>query len=148
MKTTLCLLLATIFLLAVVPAQAEVCYQLKPFPDLLRVSLQIDAGSTNVQHELVYGNWVTSFYTLPIVGALELNAGSATVRRLGIHGTNDTSFFGANPACVLDGVPGGAWSLSCFGGGSGRFHNSGTDLAPTPCSALPPVDAGPVAGGG
>ena len=144
MKTTLCVLLSTFFLMAVVPAPAEVCYQLKPFSDVLRLSVQIDAGTTNAQHDLVYGNWVTGVYTLPIVGALELNVGSTTVRRLGVHGTNDTSLFGANPACVVDGIPGGAWSLSCFGGGNGRFKNSGTDLAPTTCT--PPVQLGPVAG--
>ena len=152
MKTMRYALFSTLALVAVVAqlgsiAQAETCYQLKPFVDVLRLDVQITEGGTNSTHEAAYGNWITSSYTLPVVGARELNVGSSSVRRLGIHGTNDSSSFGSNPACVLDGIPGGKWSLSCFGGGSGRFSNSGTDLAPISCSSLPPnVEAGPEAG--
>ena len=122
-------------------AQAETCYKLQPFADVLRVDVQITEGGTSSMHELVYGDWVSSSYTLPIVGARELNVGSTSQRRLGIHGTNSSADFGGNPACVLDGIPGGAWSLSCFGGGSGRFANSGTNLAPISCTSLPPGPA-------
>jgi len=152
MKTTRYVLLSTLVLVAVVAqlgsiAQAETCYVLKPFVDVLRLNVQITEGGPNSMHEAVYGNWITSSYTLPVVGARELNLGSNTQRRLGIHGTNNSSFFGGNPACVLDGIPGGKWSLSCFGGGSGRFSNSGTALAPISCASLPPsVEAGPEAG--
>jgi hypothetical protein len=151
MKTTRYVLFATLVLVAVAAqlsqiAQAETCYQLRPFSDILRLNVEITEGTTNANHEVAYGNWVTGSYTLPVVGARELNVGSSTVRRLGIHGTNDTAFFGNNPACVLDGIPGGAWSLTCFGGAGSRFTNSGSALAPLACSSLPPFVAGPEAG--
>jgi hypothetical protein len=150
MKTTVYVLLSTLVLVAVVAqlgsiAQAETCYQLKPFVDVLRVNVQVTDGTTHAQHALVYGDWVaTTSYTMPIVGSLELNVNSTTVRRLGVHGTNDTSDFGSNPACVIDGIPGGAWTLTCFGGPGARFTNSGTDLALVACT--PPIEFGPVAG--
>jgi hypothetical protein len=118
-------------------AHAETCYKLQPFTDILRLDVLITEGGPSSMHEAVYGDWVTSSYTLPVVGSRELNVGSLSQRRVGIHGTNNGSAFGANPACVLDGIPGGAWSLSCFGGGNGRFANSGTNLAPINCNALP-----------
>jgi hypothetical protein len=118
-------------------AHAETCYKLQPFSDILRLDVLITEGGPSSMHEAVYGDWVTSSYTLPVVGARELNVGSTSQRRLGIHGTNDTSNFGGNPACVLDGTPGGAWSISCFGGGSGRFAVTGTNLASISCSSLP-----------
>jgi hypothetical protein len=128
-------------------AHAETCYKLSPFVDVLRLDVQITEGGTNSTHESVYGNWVTSAYTLPVVGARELNVGNTSQRRLGIHGTNDTSLFGANPACIIDGIPGGAWSLTCFGGSGSRFINSGTNLAPIDCHTLPPTGGvGPQAG--
>ena len=151
MKTIGYVLLSALVLVAVATqlgqvAQAETCYQLRPFPDILRLDVQITEGTTNANHEVVYGNWITGIYTLPVVGARELNVGSGTVRRLGIHGTNDTAFFGNNQACVLDGIPGGAWSLTCFGGAGSRFANNGSDLAPFACSSLPPSVTGPEAG--
>jgi len=129
-------------------AHAETCYQLQPFSDILRLDVSVHEAGPSSTHEVVYGDWVTSSYTLPVVGARELNVGSTSQRRLGIHGTNDNSSFGGNPACVLDGIPGGAWSLSCFGGGNGRFANTGTNLAPISCSSLPavPVERGGEAG--
>jgi hypothetical protein len=124
-------------------AHAETCYKLQPFSDILRLDVLITEGGPSSMHEAVYGDWVSSSYTLPVVGARELNVGSTSQRRLGIHGTNASSSFGGNPACVLDGIPGSAWSLSCFGGGNGRFSNTGTNLAPISCSSLPAASVDP-----
>jgi hypothetical protein len=150
MKAPLYVLLSTFVLVAVVAqlgsiAQAETCYQLKPFIDLVRINVQITEGTTHANHQLVYGDWVAStVYTLPVVGARELDVNTNTVRRLGVHGTNDSGSFGGNPICSIDGLPGGAWSLTCVGGSGSRFTNSGTPLALTTCT--PPAEGGPVAG--
>jgi hypothetical protein len=145
MKKVTVLMAAAFVTLMGTLAHAETCYKLQPFVDVLRLNVQITEGGPNSMHEAVYGDWVTGSYTLPVVGARELNVNSTSQRRLGIHGTNDTASFGSNPACVLDGIPNGAWTLSCFGGGSGRFSNHGTSLTPISCSSLPP-EVGPEAG--
>jgi hypothetical protein len=144
-------IMATMGLVALTAAgaRAEVCYRLFPFSDVLRLNIEIDDGATGSSHHTVAGNWITGSYTLPVVGARELNRGSLSTRRLGIHGTNNTAAFGSNPNCILDGIPGAAWFLNCVGGPGARFTNSGTSLQPVSCSALPvssPALAGPEAG--
>ena len=117
---------ATVFFsISIGIAEAEVCYKLTPFIDVLRLNemtfVDSDAAGT---HTLVNGNWIArGFYTLPVVGSEELDSGSTSVRRLGIH-------------CVLDGLPGGAWSLSCDGKVTGIFNNSGGSLTPISCAGL------------
>jgi hypothetical protein len=151
-KATVVLISALLVGLSVGAARAEVCYKLNPFPDVLRLSELNDLGATGDSHILVYGNWIAhGAYTLPVVGALELNNGSTSTRRLGIHGTNNTASFGSNPSCVLDGFPGGAWFLNCEGAGSDpAFTNSGSPLTSISCAGLQPsspTSAGPPAGG-
>ena len=115
--------------------QAETCYRLEPFIDVLRLNVQIIEGPIRGEHHLVYGNWIASdFYTLPVVGARELDKDSTSTRRLGIHGTNNTEFFGANPICILDGIPDEAWFLVCTGGVEGVFTNNGPNLASISCT--------------
>jgi len=140
MKTSAATILsATVFLsISIGIAQAEVCYKLTPFIDVLRLNemtfVDSDAAAT---HTLVSGNWIArGFYTLPVVGSEELDSGSTSVRRLGIHGTQHTSFFGGHSDCVLDGLPGGAWSLSCDGKVTSKFNNNGGSLAPISCGGL------------
>ncbi len=131
-------------------AQAEICYRLNPFSDVLRLSIHIDDGAVGSAHQNVFGNWQSSAYSLPSSGARELNRGSTAVRRLGILSTNNTGFFGGNPICSLDGIPGSAWRLTCVGGLGARFINNGTPLAPIGCGGLAPSSAndGPAAGDG
>ncbi len=128
-------------------ARAEVCYQLTPFPDILRLTIQTDQGTTGDTHHNVFGNWISSSYSLPVVGARELNHGSTSVRRLGIHGTNNGPSFGGNPICSLDGIaPGGAWSLTCVGGAGARFTNSGSALTQVSCGGVASSIGGAEAG--
>ena len=138
-KVTLFSIPLALFGLTISNAQAEVCYRLNPFVDVLRLSqTTFVEPSTGGSHALVAGNWIAhGFYTLPVVGSLELDAGSTTVTRLGIHGTQKTSFFGGHSSCVLDGTPGGTWFLSCNGRVDGIFNNSGSALSPISCVGLP-----------
>jgi hypothetical protein len=130
-------------------AQAEICYRLDPFGDVLRLTCQTNpsSGPMGSRHTVCYGNWIFTEYTLPVVGAQELNLGSTTVRRLGLHGTNNTTSFAGNPNCVLDGIPSNPWTLNCVGGAS-IFTNSGSPLTPISCSGVAPSMAmgGPAAG--
>jgi hypothetical protein len=132
------LVLASSFGLVLSTAQAEECFKLNPFVDVLRLSHTTSVEtSTGDSHALVTGNWIAhGFYTLPVVGSLELDAGSTTVTRLGIHGTQKSNFFGGHSTCVLDGTPGGSWFLSCNGKVDGIFNNSGTTLSPISCTGL------------
>jgi len=124
-------------------AQAETCFKLNPFVDILRLVI----GPATNGHRNVYGSWIApGIYTLPVSGALELNAGSTTVRRLGIVGTNATAFFGGNLICGLDGIRGSSVKWQCSGGTGANFQNSGT-LTPISCSGLSPsLATGKVAG--
>jgi hypothetical protein len=148
MKKATVVLVSTLLVgLSVGAARAEICYRLDPFGDVLRLS-QI----TNGAHILVFGKlFYPGLYTLPVVGALELNSGSTSTRRLGIHGTNNTTFFAGNSNCVLDGTPGGSFFANCEGATSDPpFMNSGGPLTPVSCAGLPefsPANAGPPLGG-
>ena len=136
--------------LTVAGAQAETYYKLQPFPDILRLQIiTVDADGSTVTHQAVAGNWIASgFYTLPVTGAREFNLGTTSVRRLGIHGTNNGASFGGNPNCVLDGISGGAWFLNCVGGTGATFRNSGSPLQSISCSGLASSieEVGPPAG--
>lgn len=150
MKTAKTILASSIFLgMAIGSAHAEVCYRLMPFNDILRLS-RTDFVDNNVggTHRVINGNWILhGFYTLPVVGSLELDTGSLAVLRLGIHGTNHTASFGNHSDCTLDGVPGVAGGLrgSCVGRVAGIFNNTAT-LTPISCAGL--AASGPAEPGG
>lgn len=119
-------------------AQAvERCYRLNPFID----HLKLEVGPIVNGHRNVYGNWIAvGSYTLPMSGALELNLGSATVRRLGITGTGGV--VNGNLLCGLDGIPGAGWRFVCTGGPGASFQQSGSPLTQIPCAGLPPSGPG------
>jgi hypothetical protein len=121
-------------------AQAQqVCYRLNPFSDVIKLSYHTQGPHTNL-----FGNWtVPSVYSLPVVGAREPNLNGGP-KRVSVHGTNDTSDFGGNPICAIDGVVNGAFTITCVGGSS-TFTNTGTALTPVSCTAAPQRE-GPVAG--
>jgi hypothetical protein len=143
-KATVALAVLMLVVLTVAVAQAEICYRLQPFGDVLRLDVEIDDGPPGASHQLIYGNWILAgVYTLPVVGARELNAGSTTIRRLGIHGTNPTAFFGGNRICAVDGIPGGTWTVACTAGAGAPFFvgPGGTVLAAISCDGLSPSSA-------
>jgi hypothetical protein len=146
-KATIVLVSAVLVGLSVGAARAEICYKLDGFSDVLRLSEINDLGATGSSHILVFGNWIAhGSYTLPVVGALELNSGSTSTRRLGIHGTNNTMSFGGNPSCVLDGFPGGSFFVNCEGAQNDPpFTASGSPITSVSCTGLPP--SGPSNGG-
>lgn len=106
-------------------APVQVCYKLNPFGDYLKL-VRNDVGPGG--HRALYGSWIfPGGYTIPVSGAFELEAGSTTVRKVGIVGANNSTSFGDNLICGLSGTPGGAWELNCSGGSSNvNFQNSGT----------------------
>jgi hypothetical protein len=125
---------------AVDTAQAEVCYRLGPFIDVLRLAETdfVDA-SVGGSHTLVVGNWIAhGAYTLPVVGSFELDLGSTSVKRLAVHGVNKPGGGSGFSDCTLDGILGGAWDLACDGRKAGFFNNSGSPLTPVSCAGLPP----------
>jgi hypothetical protein len=139
-KKTLFLTPLALFGLAIGTAQAETCFRLTPFIDILRLSetafVDSNVGGT---HTLVVGNWIAGrIYTVPVVGSLELDVGSTTVQRLGLQGINKPGGGSGFSDCTLDGIPGGAWDLACSGRNTGLFNNTGTSLTPISCTGLPP----------
>lgn len=120
-------------------AQAEACYNLSPFSDVIRLG-----HVTNSGHQSWFGNWSAgTSYSIPVTGAKELNLG-ATPKRLGLHGTNNTGDFGGNMICALDGIPNQPWTATCVGTGT-PFVVSGDSLAPVSCNGASRRE-GPVAG--
>lgn len=113
-------------------AQAEQCYNLVPFSDVIHLSHINSGPDTNL-----FGNWITTSYTLPVVGAREANLNGGP-RRVSLNGTNDTGDFGGNPICAIDGTVRGAWQITCVGGASGTFTVTGTSLNPVSCAAAKP----------
>ncbi|MGH6811614.1 MAG: hypothetical protein ACREDM_04485 [Methylocella sp.] len=57
--------------------------------------------------------------------------------RLGLHGTLHGGDCAGHSDVTLDGVPGGAWNLSCDGRVAGIFNNSGT-LTVVSCDSVGP----------
>jgi len=111
-------------------AQAEQCYNLSPFSDVIHLS-HISSGPDRS----LFGNWIaTGAYSLPVVGAREANLNGGP-KRVSLNGTNDTADFGGNPICAIDGVLNGAWSLTCVGGSNGTFTTSGSAFAQVSCAA-------------
>ena len=109
-------------------AQAEACYNLSPFNDVIRLG-HLD----NSSHRSLFGNWTSSSYTLPVAGAKELDF-TGTPKRIGLHGTNPTGFFGGNMICALDGVTGKPWTATCVWTAT-TFVVSGDSLSPVSCTA-------------
>jgi len=121
-------------------APVQVCYKLNPFVDILKL-VRSDPGPGG--HRSLFGNWIASgLYTIPVSGAFEFEAGSTTIKKIGIVGANSTTSFGDNLICGLTGIGGGgAWELNCSGGSSNvNFQNSGT-LNQISCAGLPPSSA-------
>jgi hypothetical protein len=119
-------------------AQAvEACFKLEPFTDILR----LEFVPVTHRHQNVYGNWFApGEYSLPVSGAFEFNLGSTTVKRLGVVGTNATTFFGDNLICGLDGIQRGDFEVNCSGGTGANFQFVGK-LIPISCAGLPPSAA-------
>ena len=117
-------------------AHAEICYKLTPFIDVIRVAETgfIDEAP-NGSHTLLVGNWVGSI-SKPVVGSLDTNVPGTGVR-LGLHGTLHSNDCAGHSDVTLDGVPGGAWNLSCDGGVPGIFNNHGT-LTVVECGSVGP----------
>ena len=114
-------------------AQAQqVCYKLNPFVDVIKLSYHTVGSHTNL-----FGNWTTTSYTLPVVGAREANLNGGP-KRVSLNGTNNTADFGGNPICAIDGVVNGAFTITCVGGSGGTFTNPGTHLTPVSCTAAEP----------
>jgi hypothetical protein len=128
MKTAKTVLASSVFLgLAFGTAHAEICYRLTPFVDVLRLAETTFVDpAVGGSHTLVVGNVITSSYTIPVVGSLDLNVGSTTVLRLGLHGVNHSAFFGNHVDCIYDGIPGGAETTSCDGRVAGFFTSNAT----------------------
>ncbi len=120
-------------------AHAELCYKLTPFPDIIRVAqTNFVDEAPNGAHKLVVGNWTAGTVpSKPVVGSLDTNVPGTGVR-LGLHGTLHGGDCAGHSDITLDGVPGGAWSLSCDGGVPGIFNNSGTPLSVVSCNSVGP----------
>ena len=147
MKTAKTVLASSIFLgMAFGSVQAETCYVLTPFIDVIRVS-QTAVVDEAVQgtHTAVVGNWyATGFYSLPVTGSLDVNypTSNPLTFRLGLHGTNSSTFyFQGHSDCILDGTPGGAWFLSCDSRVAGIYNNSGSTLTVASCDTVATTSA-------
>jgi hypothetical protein len=136
-KLTVIAVLALVALMGSFAQAQQACYNLHPFGDVIRLG-HLD----NSTHRSVFGNWTSTEYTLPVTGARELNLNGAPYR-LGLHGTNPTTFFGGNMICAVDGIRNQPWTLTCVGT-STPFVVSGDSFAPVSCSA--PLRDGPPAG--
>lgn len=141
METVKAALVSSMILgLAIGTAHAEICYRLDPFPDVVRVNetMSLDEAVEG-SHTAVVGNWsFGNAYSLPVVGSLDTDVprSNPPALRLGLHGTQHTAAFGNHSDCTLDGVPNGAWTLSCSGRVAGIFNNSGSPLATISCDTL------------
>jgi hypothetical protein len=109
-------------------AQAEQCYNLVPFSDVIHLS-HLSSGP----NQTLFGNWISSDYTLPVVGAREANLGGGP-NRVSLNGTNNTSDFGGNQTCSLDGTINGPWAVACVGVNA-TFTVTGSAFAPVSCTA-------------
>ena len=76
------------FSAAIGTAQAEMCWRLSPFIDVVRVTELTDSGlptgsEKGSTHSLVFGQWVANnLYNLPVVGAIETDVPLSTPTKL------------------------------------------------------------------
>jgi hypothetical protein len=136
MKTAKTVLASSLFVgMAFGTAQAEICYRLTPFPDVIRLAqVTVQDEAPDGSHTLVVGNWTSSSPSKPVVGSLDVST-IPSGTRLGLHGTLHGGDCAGHSDVTLDGVPGGPWNLSCDGGVAGIFNNSGT-LTAISCDTL------------
>jgi hypothetical protein len=114
-------------------AQAQACYQLKPYVDIINLS-HTSVGPNRV----LFGNWTGSTeYSLPVVGAREANINGGA-NRVSLNGTNNTSDFDGNLICALDATVNGPFTIVCVGS-STTFTITGTAFAPVSCTEANPV---------
>jgi hypothetical protein len=148
MTTAKTILASSVFLgMAFGAAHAEICYKLNPFPDVIRLAqIIVQDEAAGGSHTLVVGNWTAgNVPSKPVVGSLDVSVNPAGTR-LGLHGTLHGGDCAGHSDVTLDGVPGGAWSLSCDGKVAGFFNNSGT-LTVISCDTLTTLTAQAVVGG-
>jgi hypothetical protein len=122
-------------------AHAEVCYQLTPFIDVLRLAETTFADpAVGASHTLVVGDVIApGVYTVPVAGSLEL--GLHGDLRLALHGVNHSAAaFGNHVDCIYDGVPGGAEVTTCDGRVAGIFTAGPATLTPISCVGVPASD--------
>ncbi len=122
-------------------AHAEVCFRASPFTDIFRLAeMVILDGSAGATHRGVFGNWIApGQYSLPVVGSIELDTGSSTLLRIGLHGTNhNPAFFGNHSDCTLDARVGGAGTTSCVGRAPGITNITGFRFVSISCAGLAP----------
>jgi len=149
MKKAVLLFLALVMLigLTIQDSQAvQLCWQLSPFPDIIKVS--VFQPDPLLPHKLVNGIWkFDDSYLIPVVGTFEKDLGGVN-KRLSLHGTNNfLAGFGGFRDCILDATLSptstpkweGPWALDC---GSGGFTNSG-DLIRINCLTLVPLSVTP-----
>ena len=128
-------------LLAIVTgaAQAETCYKTPPFSDIIRLTqVSVLDEATGGTHTLVVGNWTAGgSYSLPVVGSQDTSINPGGIR-IGIHGTQHTTFFGNHSDCTLDAIPNAAngGSTSCDGRVAGLFNVINWTLVPVSCDTL------------
>ena len=120
-------------------SQAEVCYNLVPFTDILRLNESMSLDQNGANHTQVWGQWISGSVAIPVSGAFEFSAGRFTVRQFGLTGALNPTING-NQICSLLGIFKAAWTLQCSGGSSGNFQNSGTSFTPVACPAAGPYD--------
>jgi len=134
---------------AISSARAEVCYQLSPFIDVIRLAqLKSADETTEAEHRLVFGNWTAgNFYSLPVVGSVDVDVPRASPLkyRVTLHGANNI----ANPNdtgftdCTLNGLLGGGWNYTCVGNKAGLFNSSGASFTQISCDTLSSVQNAP-----
>jgi hypothetical protein len=128
--------LALLVAMAVIPAnlaQAEVCYRMWPFIDILRLSVRHEGT-----HQFVFGSQIARTYTMPVIGTREFEHLDTTRRRLSFNGINTSDKFGGNMQCTTSGVlsreDDDTFYTICTGGGAETFYNfDGWDLQPVNC---------------
>jgi hypothetical protein len=133
-----------VFSMAFGTAHAELCYQLLPFIDVLRLAeVTIPDEATEGSHTAVFGNWTAGgFYSLPIVGSIDVTVPRATplTFQLGLYANNQSSFFADHAVCALGGPLTGAATteISCDGRTAGIFNVFGITLAKVSCDSVGP----------
>lgn len=142
MKKVGLILLVLVLFSAFVVTQSEagqLCWNWSPFLDIIKVS----TTSTLNGHTAVNGFLTASgFYFLPVIGTFEKDPNGLD-KRLSLHMTNNTTFFGGFRDCVADAslsrtsVPKleGPVEVNC---GAGGFVQTGT-LVRIDCSTLAPL---------